>query len=553
MATFDTNPRELKEILGLIHNKHLALPDFQRDFIWDSAAIEDLIVSVAQNYPAGSLLFLRQGESPYFQVRAFEGAPLLNSSKPPFIVLDGQQRLTALYQAFYGAGEHLYYLHLPSLIDEADIEESVRHETRTKGIRKYGEREAQARELMLPLKVVYGEKDGFIGWLHEILDIRSEPGHDLRDQLTSVYMQWISNIEQYKFPVVTLPGDTGLEPVCKIFETLNRTGVRLGVFELLTARFYPVGVRLRDLWESARAAHPILDDYQIDPYYLLQVVALLSKAPSCKRSDVLGLKAEAIDQYWDKAVAGLAKGLQLLRTECGIFTPGWVPYYPMLLALAAIWSKVESLSGPAQAGARAKVVRWFWCSTFAQSYEHGANTRAQSDFDDLSRWIDGGEPPDSVAKMDFDAQVTLKEVTPRQRAVYRGVMAIMLKHGARDFHTGALLEPSAFVQRKISDHHVFPQAYLNANWPDTASTLRDSVLNRVLVDPETNSRIGARSPSQYLAEIASQSGSTQLDAVLDSHLLPPSHHPTLAKDDFEGFLEERQSRLASEIKSLTNP
>jgi len=31
-------------------------------------------------------------------------------------VLDGQQRLTSLYQAFYGVGEHRYYLDLNLLL-----------------------------------------------------------------------------------------------------------------------------------------------------------------------------------------------------------------------------------------------------------------------------------------------------------------------------------------------------------------------------------------------------------------------------------------------------
>jgi uncharacterized protein with ParB-like and HNH nuclease domain len=33
----------LKFLLQLIHNKEMALPDFQRDFVWDPAATDELI------------------------------------------------------------------------------------------------------------------------------------------------------------------------------------------------------------------------------------------------------------------------------------------------------------------------------------------------------------------------------------------------------------------------------------------------------------------------------------------------------------------------------
>jgi len=37
-------------------------------------------------------------------------------------------------------------------------------------------------------------------------------------------------VEQYEFPMVTLNENTSGEAVCTIFETLNRTGVKLGVW-----------------------------------------------------------------------------------------------------------------------------------------------------------------------------------------------------------------------------------------------------------------------------------------------------------------------------------
>lgn len=122
----DTNPRALKDLLAEIHNRWMALPDFQRDFVWEPGATQELIVSIANNYPAGSILRVRDAKR-VFAAREFEGAPPLDGTKHTFLVLDGQQRLTSLYQAFYGVGEHRYFLNLGMLESGSDFEEAIFH------------------------------------------------------------------------------------------------------------------------------------------------------------------------------------------------------------------------------------------------------------------------------------------------------------------------------------------------------------------------------------------------------------------------------------------
>ena len=123
----DTNPKALKDLLSEVHSRTMVLPDFQRDFVWEPGATQELIVSIANNYPAGSLLRVRDANR-VFAAREFEGSPELQGYKHTFLVLDGQQRLTSLYQAFYGVGEHRYYLTLNKLLDGSYFEEAVFYE-----------------------------------------------------------------------------------------------------------------------------------------------------------------------------------------------------------------------------------------------------------------------------------------------------------------------------------------------------------------------------------------------------------------------------------------
>ncbi len=546
----DTNPRALKELLAEIHTGTTVLPDFQRDFVWEPGATQELIVSIAHNYPAGSILRVRDGQR-LFACREFEGAPKLDGYKHTFLVLDGQQRLTSLYQAFYGVGEHRYYLDLKRLLEEGDFEDAIFHaRAKTRWAKERANFNKQAEELLLPLSILEGGSGKFGQWSRKVA--RRLPDQQriaLEDKLDEIEERWIKTIDDYHFPVVTLTEETEADALCTIFETLNRTGVKLGPFELLTARFWPEHINLRELWKRALEEHPIISDYEVDPYYVLQAVALAGRgAPSCKRSDILNLRPEDIEGWWAPAVKGLAAGLEILRDDCHVVLPKWLPYQTMLSPLAAVLAKVGAPSSPEAGVHREKLKRWFWCSVFGQAYESHATSQAARDVSDLMVWLRGGALPETVAQFRFDPR-TLRDVTPRQRAIYRGVICLILKNGARDFHTQAVITGKLMAEQAIDDHHVFPAKYLEERGVGPARK-RDCVLNRTLIDGATNKMIGKRAPSSYMKEILDTPG-FPFEMVLGSHALPAGPDSPFWADDFEGFLAWRQDRLWAEIQRAT--
>src|SRR6267378_2930802 len=97
LAETDAQMLEVSMLLGNIAAGQIALPDFQRDFDWSERHIRSLLATVLRGWPAGSLLLVRGGTT-FYKIRSFEGAPALNQATK-LVVLDGQQRLTALYRA----------------------------------------------------------------------------------------------------------------------------------------------------------------------------------------------------------------------------------------------------------------------------------------------------------------------------------------------------------------------------------------------------------------------------------------------------------------------
>jgi hypothetical protein len=549
----DTNPRALKELLAEVHNRTAVLPDFQRDFVWEPGATQELIVSIANNYPAGSILRVRD-TGRVFAAREFEGAPGLGGHPHTFLVLDGQQRLTSLYQAFFGVGEHRYYLNMQRLLNGEDFEDAIFHvRADTKWATKREQFDLQAKELILPLSVLRGGAGGFGQWSRKVARRLSDADRiRMEDALDHVEEQWIRTIDDYHFPVVTLSEKTGPAALCTIFETLNRTGVKLSVFELLTARFWPQDVNLRALWDKALAEHPVIADFDVDPYYVLQGISLACRtAPSCRRGDVLDLTAPDVTDWWGRVVCGLAGGLEMLRDDCKVMLPKWVPYQTMLPPLAAVMARTGDPKN-AQAGARREHLRrWFWCAVFGQAYENAPNTQSARDVTEITGWLAGGSEPVAVADFRFNAD-TLRDITPRQRSVYRGAICLMLGAcgGARDFHTQSVITAQLMKAEGIDDHHVFPADFLEKQKGIASAKLRDCVLNRTLIDRTTNQMISNRAPSDYLNEIRMTKG-FPFETVLASHGLPERADSPLLADDFDVFLKWRQDRIWGEIQKAT--
>lgn len=560
----DTPTKQLSWLLGEIQQREIALPDFQRDFVWDPSATQELIISVANNYPAGSLLAIRNasGTQSYFAAREFQGAPLLHGHKSTYLILDGQQRLTSLYQAFYGTGEYHYFLSIKRLIrgmdiDDEDVVFHVRADAKRgwqyKALQKYATLEGQADDLILPLKVLFGQKDGYLGWADNIAEMQEtqETRRTLKHQLNELRSKFITNIENYKFPVVLLSDRTPADAVCTIFETLNRTGVKLSVFDLLTARFWPEGVKLRDMWKKALEDKPIIQDYQIDPYYILQIIALLRTegAPSCKRKDVLELTAQQVQQTWDQAVDGLVRALTILQEDCGVLVPQWLPYNTIVIPFAAIIARTPIHKGLKAGDIRLKLVCWFWCSVFGQAYENSPNSQTARDLADVTAWITTGIIPDTIATFSFDP-MTLYEVTPKQRALYRGVIALILSKNPRDFHAGKPITRTLINDNNVDDHHVFPDAYLEAHGIKDSKN-RDCVLNRTLIDRNTNQSISRRSPHDYFGEMRTRLGEIKFNELLTSHLLPTGTNSPITTNDFDTFLRQRCELIGAAIKEVT--
>ncbi len=76
----------------------IGLPDIQRPFVWDTTRVRDLFDSMYRGYPVGTFLFWENGFPGEHRTIGVDG----KQKVPHLLIVDGQQRLTALYAVMKG-------------------------------------------------------------------------------------------------------------------------------------------------------------------------------------------------------------------------------------------------------------------------------------------------------------------------------------------------------------------------------------------------------------------------------------------------------------------
>lgn len=229
--TFESTDEPLPDILRSIRDKNLQLPDFQRGWVWDDDRIRSLLASVSLSYPIGAIMLLQTGgDNVRFQARPVEGVPQDPRQEPEELILDGQQRLTSLYQALYHQApvdttdakrrriKRLYYLNCAEALnpngDRVDAIVSVPDDRKTRNFRGEVQRDYSTRALecsaeMLPLTLVFNQAE-LNAWQDQYLRLSGTDGYfDRLDRWRNLYETVIRRFQEYTVPVIKMRKEGG--------------------------------------------------------------------------------------------------------------------------------------------------------------------------------------------------------------------------------------------------------------------------------------------------------------------------------------------------------
>ena len=97
---FENIPSKVADLLSDVKNGRIGLPDLQRPFVWKDNKVRELLDSMIKGYPIGYIMLWASPDD--YENTGYIGKNDKMYKRPDDLVIDGQQRLTALLAAMYG-------------------------------------------------------------------------------------------------------------------------------------------------------------------------------------------------------------------------------------------------------------------------------------------------------------------------------------------------------------------------------------------------------------------------------------------------------------------
>ena len=570
METFDSTKRSLFEILKDVNNAKIQLPDFQRGWIWDDNRIKGILASVAKSFPIGAVMLLETGnENVRFKTKPVEGVKLDNGAKAELLILDGQQRITSLYQTIVTNEivttkneknyeiKRWYYIDMVKAMDgNYDLEEAIISINEKKQITEdFGRRivldlsqkEYEFENLMYPVCMI----DDYSVWRREFNEYWQY------DKEKSIFWdkfegRIINSFNKYMLPVIILSKENPKEAVLSVREKLPEVPDSL----LIRSQEH-----LSDIKKEFKSYELLSNVSNTD---LIQAITLLAtydhklsqvkqknqgeevQTVSCKRKDMLNLSLQDYKKHRDPVVKGFIKASKLLF-ENHIFTARDLPYntqlIPMSAILAVLGDKIDNI------GYKKKLMQWFWCGVFGELYGSANETRYALDLPQVVDWIENnGSEPKTVYDANFSPS-RLHTLRTRNSAAYKGVYALLMDDKTKDWLSATGIDFSTYFSESIDIHHIFPVAWCVKN--GISKDDYNCIINKTPLSGRTNRIVSGEAPSKYLVRLKKHAGVTdeEFQNILKSHVLSPEF---MYADDFANFFSDRKEKILQRIEKAMN-
>lgn len=591
--------RRLVDWMQRIHDGRVALPTWQRSLVWDVSKVKSLVDSLLRDRPVGTLLLMPKDES------RFRSRPIrdTNSSDRSVddgeLILDGQQRLTALWRAFHDNPERLFvrvfnwekrHLSVEKVCSAGECGLTATDDDPHIAVQEY---DARCIPLaVLGIDCVTQSEDAAWQWCNRA---KKNDGEAARRLHQRIQRELAEPFRHRRLWHLMLPRDVSREEAIEIYIRTNESSAVIRRFDIAVAMYdSDTGNSLREeivqmvdeMGASQFLIHSFFDTEEGEDGLIPSLGEVLFKV-ACLWTGF----APTEGKYTKEAVLktlrtrredlrdALTWALDLYRQE-GIPDRRFVPSDVPLRVLPALYPVIDRAKENAEARVQRYVREYLWRAFLTDRYSRSANTRLHEDYraiesnlrdnprgardswrDGVPIFSDSHYPiPDWKRLADLDGDVLR---SPRSRnTLAKAVFAISLRDG-RDFATG---QPagSGLRDQRWDYHHLFPKDYLRKH--GLLSRQINHGMNFALVTAKTNSIIRNQAPHKYLASdgalarAANGEAGRELPQLVHSHQIPyrPLVEPPRpgipqaaeVQRLYRAFIEARAKMLARAMKDL---
>ncbi len=588
---YSVTPHPIETLLTWVKSGEIAIPEIQRPFVWEPTKVRNLLDSLYQGYPVGYLIAWRNPT-----VKLKDGT----SSHGKRILIDGQQRVTALMAALLGR-------------------EVLTKDYETVPIRIAFHPQEEKFEVSNPAI----KKDA--SWISDVSDIFAPDAKLL--QITRAYVEANPKCNEDKIfdalerlrkiinnhvGIIELSDDLDIETVTEIFIRVNSAGTELSQADFAMSKIAvnetyggnllrkaidyfchlavaPEFLPRIEKGDKVFAASEFLpqmrwlkdvNDDIYDPTYTDMLrVAFTSEFRRGKLQDLVALLSgrNFETKQFEEAVAEdsfarLKKGIlrfmnqtHFERLTMILRSAGFVTSDLIGGRNAVNFAYILYLRGRAEnvppADIERLVRRWYAMSILRGRYTGSPETAFDLDIRQVderglqayTEMVIKSELPDSFWT---GMLPQLMDTSSSNSPYFLAYQAAQVKAVDKGFLSRDISVMDLLLNR--SDvHHLYPKKYLKAQ--GMARGKYNQIANFVLAQSEINITIGHKAPEVYFSELADQcdggkqkyggiTDAKQMRANLRTHCIPVS---MLEGDvpDYEFFLEQRRNLMAEKIKT----
>lgn len=580
---FKNIPSKVGDLVNDVRTGRIGLPDLQRPFVWKDKKVRDLFDSMLKGYPIGYVM-LWESPNDYETKKSHIGAGDKIFDEPKELVIDGQQRLTALIAAIYGVKVKDKNFTLREI--------KISYNPLTKEFAVWSQAFERDAEWISKISDVFLSKENntiiafrrkFIKDLNEGREKKGLPMLSDEEEATiEENINELLNLLDYSLPTLEINYNADEEDVADIFVRVNSGGQTLTENNFIQTLISVYENETSDRINAFSSESRIPNDntaynniLAVEPSHLIRMAvgygfrrARLRYAYMLLRGKNLETGKFSEEERRHNLLVfkeALDKVMNLNNWHTFINVVGEAGYISEKLIAssnAVVYSYVLYLIGKYDYKLNAQQLRksiskWFFMSTITYFYTGSTESEVEKQFADLRdvhtakefvNYIDtiiATVFTDDYFKLTLPSE--LNSASAISPAWYGYVASQIVLHTTMLFSNTPVAKYFLFgasgTKNAIDKHHIFPKNYLKNIGYDSDRD-RNQIANFTYLDYVTNIEISDKAPQEYVSDFKAKLGEEEYKKSCKEHALPEGFENM----EYMQFLSERRFLMADIVK-----
>ena len=580
---FKNIPSKVGDLVKDVRNGRIGLPDLQRPFVWKDNKVRELFDSMLKGYPIGYIM-LWESPSDYESKKSSIGDNQKTYDEPKELVIDGQQRLTALVAAMYGI----------NVKDKnfTDREIKISYNPLTREFAVWSQAYERDSEWISRISDVFlAKEDNSISslrrhFIKKVNEGRTKKGIELltdeEEDLIEDNINALLNLSDYSLPTLEINYSADEEDVADIFVRVNSGGQSLTennfIQTLISVYENETSDKINDFASKSRipaentSYNTLL---AIEPAHLIRMAVGVGfkrarlryaymllrgknletgKFSDEERTENLRIFKDALDKVmnlnnWHGFINIVAEAGYI--SDKLISSSNAVVFSYVLYLIAKYDYKLDA------AQLKKCISKWFFMSTITYFYTGSTESEVEKQFADLRDIHTASEfiaYIDNVIETHFTDDyfnLTLPSELNSAAAIspaWYGYIASQIVLNTPMLFSNTPVSKyfvlgSSGTKNAIDKHHIFPKNHLKqiGYFSDRD---RNQIANFTYLDYATNIEISDDSPQDYVAKFREKLGEDGYVKTCNDHALPQNFESM----EYLEFLEKRRVLMAQIVK-----